>query len=106
MQEELETLGTQFTSIYCKLPHWKFSNKLKIWKPAAKLHLFEHLGMQSMHFGNPADWWAYADEDLVGRLIRISHTVHPTTIAESMLCKWAHGVFDELLLDLDVGIWI
>ena len=105
MQEELETLGTQFTSIYCRLSHWSFSQHLKIWKLAPKLHLFEHLVMQSMQFGNPAYWWTYADEDLVGRLIRIAHTVHPSTIAESMLCKWAHCVFDELLLDLDVDTW-
>ena len=105
MQEELETLGRQFTTIYCKLGVWSFSKKLKIWKLQPKLHLFEHLVLQSMQFGNPAYWWTYADEDLVGRLIRIGQTVHPSTIAESMLCKWAHCVFDELLLDLDVDTW-
>ena len=105
IKDELQTLSSQFVVLYCKLARWSLDRKLKIYKMAPKLHLFEHMISQTVQFGNPAYWWTYADEDLVGRLIRTAHTVHPNTIAESMLCKWVHCVFDDLCLDLDADTW-
>ena len=93
--------GGQLAVMYGKLACWSHSRNFRIWKMAPKLHLFEHLILQAVAHGHPACWWTYGDEDLVGRLIRIAHTVHPATIAESMLCTWAHCVFDEMLLDVD-----
>ena len=102
---ELQLLGNQVVVCYAKLARFSHDRHYRIWKMAPKLHLFEHLILQSCEFGNPAYWWTYLDEDLVGRLIRIAHTVHPTTIAVSMLCKWVHCVFSEMVLDLDTDTY-
>ena len=42
---------------------------------------------------NPKTYWCYADEDLVGQLITIGESCHPTTLAPVGLAKWVAGAF-------------
>ena len=99
MNAEMARLGEQLASMYVKLSVIAFDAGLRLWKLQPKLHLFIHLCIwQAVEFGNPAYWWTYGDEDLVGQLIDIAETVHATTIHVSLLVKWVHCVVDELLL--------
>ena len=55
--------------------------------------------------GNPRYWWCYGDEDLVRITIGIADSVHPNTLAVSVLSKWLWCVFDQLLVDPDIDLW-
>ena len=60
-----------------------------------KHHLFQHLCEdQALAYGNPAFYWTYADEDLVGLLIEVAHSCHPSTMATVGLFKWRILAFD------------
>ena len=39
--------------------------------------------------GNPRYDWTYMDEDAVGRMIEVSHSLHPRTMAGVALYKWS-----------------
>ena len=70
----------------------------RFWKFTPKAHLLDHLGeYQSAEWGNPAYSWCYPDEDLVGLMIEIAETAHPTTMAITALVKW-------LILSFDVEV--
>ncbi|CAK0792475.1 unnamed protein product, partial [Prorocentrum cordatum] len=89
IREELPKLGQQLAELYSTVATICFDLDIRIFKMNPKLHLFEHLcEFQSVLFGNPRYWWTYADEDLVGRMIEIAESVHPTTLAASVLFKW------------------
>ena len=47
------------------------------------MHLFNHLmGWQVTEIGpNPRGYWTYADEDLVGTMVEVSRSCHPSTLA-------------------------
>ena len=49
---------------------------------------------QSAEWWNPAYSWCYPDEDLVGLMIEIAETAHPTTMAITALVKWLILSFD------------
>ena len=69
---------------------------LKMWKMTPKLHMFEHLTeLQCLIWGNPRFWWTYSDEDLVGYMVEVAESCHPSTLALSILFKWLHLIFDE-----------
>ena len=96
----LPELGNQFGALYGRLSQMCFDIDVRRWKLSPKLHMFMHLCLyQCAEWGNPRFWWVYGDEDLVGIMIRIAKTVHPTTLAASVLCKWLWAVFDQPLLD-------
>ena len=97
---EIVELGLMVASLYSRLSSMCFGWGIKLWKTQPKLHLFEHLCEdQAPLQGNPRYWWTYGDEDLVGILIGIAEGVHPSTLAVSVLFKWAICVFDQVLID-------
>jgi hypothetical protein len=103
---ELPTLGNQLMMMYSQLSDMCFSEYARLghrlWKTSPKMHLFLHLCIwQAPLYGNPRYYWTYGDEDLVGRLVTIAETVHPNTLAVSVLAKWLHVVWDEVLLSSD-----
>lgn len=98
---EIIELGMMLASLYARLAAMSFAWGIKLWKMQPKLHLFQHLCEdQAPLQGNPRYWWTYGDEDLVGILIGIAEGVHPSTIAVSVLFKWAVCVFDQVLVDI------
>ena len=94
-------LGEQLCGIYTRLATNAFNRGLRLWKLAPKFHLFLHLCAQCVVFGNARLWWTYGDEDMVKHLIAIAETVHPATLASSVLSKWLWVVFDQLLYNPD-----
>ena len=60
-----------------------------------KAHLFQHLcEWQAVELGNPKFYWVYADEDLVGHMIEVGRSCHPTTVATTALFEWLLLAFD------------
>ena len=91
---ELQGLGQVLAEQFSKLAS-AFAGQL-LWKTSPKLHLWEHLTeWQCLVFGNPRYYWTYADEDLVGAIIEVAETVHPNTLAPTVLFKWIHLFFDK-----------
>ena len=100
----LPQLGNDLAKLYARLSTIAFE-KLQIdptwrlWKLSPKLHLFLHLCCeQTIEWGNPRFWWCYGDEDMIGLMIGIAESVHPTTLAASVLAKWLWCVYDQVLL--------
>ena len=96
VKEELPALGQKLAEYYSWLATDAFESitPKRLWKESPKLHLFEHLCQHvAILYGNPRFYWCYADEDLVGKMIEIAETVHPTTLAFSVLFKWLHLFF-------------
>ena len=86
---ELPRLGQRLAELYSKLSTLHFGLHNRLWKMTPKLHLWEHLcAHQVLVFGNPRCCWCYADEDLVGQMVDIAETCHPTTMAMTVLFKW------------------
>jgi hypothetical protein len=89
-------LGRKLSILYGRLSTFAFNMGIKLWKVMPKLHLVIHLCEDQMPvFGNARYYWTYGDEDLVGHLIEIAESVHPRTVAISLLMKWLICVFDE-----------
>ena len=99
---EFERIGMELGAMYSRLATMTFERGQRLWKLSPKLHLFCHLCHLCLHqivMGNPRYYWCYGDEDLVRILFGISGSVHPKTLAASVLCKWLWCVFDELHVD-------
>ena len=95
-RERLPHIGQKLAELYGKLSVMSLRANLKFWKQVPKFHMWEHLTEeQILEFGNPKFWWTYADEDLVGRVIKIAETVHTKTLTASVLFKWAHSFFAD-----------
>ena len=91
----LPKLGRNLCMLYSELSSEAFRQKKKLWKFSPKHHLFQHLcEEQAVAFGNPAFYWTYPDEDLVGHMIEVSRSCHPATMAVICLFKWSTLGFD------------
>ena len=102
---ELRDLGNQMGALYSRLATMSFDRGLRFWKLSPKFHQFMELCLHiCASMGNPRYYWCYGDEDLVRILIGISESVHPNTLAVSVLCKWLWCVFDDLLIDPDMDL--
>ncbi len=87
-QRELAKLGRQICSFYAAL---NGKHGPKAWKLTPKFHLLLHLvEIQIPRWGNPRFFWCYADEDLVGQVVEVAGSCHPSTMAELALYK--HGL--------------
>ena len=92
---ELPRLGQRLAELYARLADTALRNDERLFKMVPKFHLWEHLTeQQALEYGNPRYWWTYGDEDLVGLMIEIADSCHPTTLAVSVLFKWLHVCFD------------
>ena len=89
-------IGVQFSSIYAQLARSALDQQQKLWKATPKFHLFDHLATwQIPELGlSPRYYWCYADEDLVGQLVEVAKSVHPSTLAPVALSKWLILFFD------------
>ena len=86
---EFHNIGNQLTSMYSQLATMAFNRGQRFWKLSPKFHQFIEMCLyQVVSMGNPRYYWCYGDEDLVRILIGISESVHPNTLASSVLCKW------------------
>ena len=66
------------------------------WKEKPKMHLFQHLCLYQAHqFGNPRYYWTYPDEDMVGQMVEVAKSCHPSTMAKTALYKWLVMVFKD-----------
>ena len=98
----LPEFSLMFTSLCVKLASVAHHKGVRIWKLTPKLHLLTHMIEEQMvYWGNARFWWTYQDEDLIGRLINIADRLHPSTLGVSVLCKWVHCVFDQLLVNIE-----
>ena len=88
-------VGLQLCVLYSQLASEAAAQHVKLWKMSPKLHLFLHLcEWQACELGNPRFCWCYADEDLVGKMIDVAETCHPSTMAVTAMFKWMHVAFD------------
>ena len=88
-------LGRELLMLYAQLAAEARANNRKLWKFSPKHHAFGHLCEdQAPHYGNPRWYWCYMDEDLVGKLIEVAHSCHPSTMATTSLFKYGLFVFD------------
>ena len=95
-KEELPGLGRRLGELYCRLAQDALARKVRMWKVSPKLHLFIHLcEWQAIELGNPTFYWVYSDEDLVGQMIEVAQTCHPTTVNATALYKWALLAFES-----------
>ena len=94
---ELADVGNKLCMLYSQLSVYAFQRRAKLWKSNPKLHLFQHLcEWQVAESGmNPKYFWVYADEDLVGHMIEVAQTCHPSTMAVTALFKWVTLAFVE-----------
>ena len=83
--------------LYQQLSAHAFRSGLELWKMSSTLHLFMHLTeIQCVMHGNPRYYWTYTDEDLVGMMVEIVETCHPTTMAFTVLFKWVNLFFEKV----------
>ena len=87
-KQELPRVGQVLAEQYSKLSSWSFDLRQKFWKTTPKLHMFKHMcEFQALIMGNPRRWWTYSDEDLIGIMVEVAESCHPTTMAISILFK-------------------
>ena len=88
----LPELARQFHLLYNRLSREALAEVpvVKEWKMSPKMHLFIHLmEWQVTEIGlNPRGYGTYADEDLVGTMVEVSRSCHPSTLAPVPLTKW------------------
>ena len=102
--DDFHRVGNTFCQLYSRLSSDAFGRDQGLWKCSPKLHWFLHLCLHQICYGNPRCHWTYGDEDLVRIMVGIAESVHPNTIAISVLSKWLWCVFDELLVDHDIDV--
>ena len=97
---ELKELGLRFSNLYSDFASESFAASVFMWKGCPKLHMFQHLcEWQGPEMGNPRFFWCYADEDMVGQMIKVAQSCHPKTLALLTLWKWLLGYFTRLELE-------
>ena len=93
---EVPSIGRKMMMLYQQLAEAASAQGKKLWKLSPKHHIFLHLcEIQCPLLGNPRFYWCYADEDLVGKMIEIAHSVHPLALAVAVLTKWLHLYFPD-----------
>ena len=94
-KREIQRIGSRLCRTYCKLAAQAVAERQKLWKATPKLHLFLHMCEWDIEYGNPRFFWTYADEDMVGQMIKAGESCHPKTLAIAGMFKWLTLVFAE-----------
>ena len=95
-QTKMSKTGSSLCVLYSQLLKQARDNNDRMWKFSFKFYLFQHLcEYQSREFGNPRFYWTYADEDLIGIVIKIARKCHAKNMAETALHKWIVLTFAE-----------
>ena len=93
---QLPNLCQTLCCAYAHLAHEAIQSGTQAWKLKPKMHLFQHLCHTQAHeFGNPRFYWTYADEDMVGQMIEVARSCHPSTLAKTALYKYLVMVFAD-----------
>lgn len=101
-KRRLPELSAMVSSLFVKIWTLAHERGLMLWKLSPELHLLCRMTeYQIVFWGNCKFWLCYQDGDLVGRLIIIAGGLHPATLGSSILCKWVHCVFDQVLISFD-----
>ena len=83
---DLRTFGRRLVTSYAALHKTTPEGR---WKMTPKIHLFQHLcDHQAAFWGNPRFFWTYCDEDMVGKMLEVSTSCHPSTMDEIFLYKY------------------
>ena len=94
---EMSELGTNLCVLYAQLSSDALRQGAKRWTFSPTHHLFQHLcEWQGPENSNPGFTWIYLDEDLVGKLIKVAHSCHPSTMPETALFKWSLCFFSDV----------
>ena len=89
-------LGSDLCRVYAILSCEAQGEQRKAWKMVPKFHLFLHLCCsQILRYGNASYYWTYADEDVVGKMMEVSRSAHPRTLATTAIYKYLVHVFDS-----------
>ena len=94
-KQDIQRIGSKLCRTYAKLASEAAASREKLWKATPKLHLFFHLCEWDVEYGNPRFFWCYADEDLVGQMIKAGESCHPKTLAVASMHKWLTLVFTD-----------
>ena len=95
IKAELRDIGNMLPQLYQRLYAEAARRGIKAWKMTPKLHLVQELLLfYCQVWGNPAYYWTYCDEDLVGLMVEIATSCHPRTMAATALVKWLVLCFD------------
>ena len=85
----VQRLGNSVPILYAHLAAEALDSGTKAWKLVPKFHLYQHLCLhQSASHGNPRFYWTYADEDMVGQMVEVAQSCHPSTMAPTAMFKW------------------
>lgn len=85
----VQRLGNSVPILYAHLAAEAFHSGTKAWKLVPKFHLYQHLCLyQAAFHGNPRFYWTYADEDMVGAMVEVAQSCHPSTMAPIAMFKW------------------
>ena len=94
-KEELAKVGSKLCRTFAKFSIQSIASRTKAWKCTPKLHLFIHICEWDTALGNPKFYWTYADEDMVGQMVKAGESCHPRTLAVAGMFKWLSVVFTE-----------
>ena len=93
----LPTLGPDVFILCAALCREAAAESKRAWKMVPNFHMCLHrCEWQGPVAGSPACWWTYADEDMVGHMVKIAKAVHPRTMAHACMYKWVVLFFDGL----------
>ena len=94
-KKDIRKVGSKLCCTYAKLAANAAANGERLWKATPKLHMFQHLCEWDIDMGNPRFFWCYADEDLVGQMIKAGESCHPRTLGVASMFKWLTLVFAD-----------
>ena len=86
--EEAKQSMRMVCSCYAALSREAHEAGLRLWRLVPKFHLSIHLAEYTIPmWGNPRFYWTYSDEDLVGQVIEVAQSCHPSTMTAVALYK-------------------
>ena len=91
---EIASIGKNLVILYNALSTESAANQVKTWKFTPKFHLWIHLCEIQAALFNPRCFWTYSDEDLVGQIIEVAQTCHPSSVAATAIYKYLLIHFD------------
>ena len=94
-KKDIRKVGSKLCCTYAKLAANAVAKGERLWKATPKLHMFQHLCEWEIDMGNPRFVWCYADEDLVGQMIKVGESCHPRTLGVASMFKWLTLVFAD-----------
>ena len=97
-KDRFPKLGFRLCGLFAQQAAEAYAAGRKQWKMSPKVHLLLHLlEWQAPSTGiNPRFFWVYADEDMVGLMVEVAQSCHPTTMPATAMTKWLQFAFEEI----------